>query len=298
MESLGFLVVGKDSLVGGGLLRALLGRGHRVFATTRRVDTLNQNTVFLDFESDERFVVPAGVDYVFLVAATTNYERCENDPNAHRINVERIPRVAESILAQGAFLTFISTNSVFGGEQPWPHENDPHSPEIAYAKQKSEGEGRIQESARKLGASERLNIVRLTKILEPNTSPLPSWINAWSRGERVQPFSDLVFAPMSVGFAGQALATIGERRISGNLHLSGADNVSYTQFAHELAEQLGVSSSLIFPTTATEKGVEIAFKPRYSGLGMKRTSELTGLAPQRLVDVVRELVTQAGEDFR
>lgn len=290
-EKLGYLVVGGDSLVGGGLLRALERRGHRVLASTRRRDTVDEKRVYLDFESDELFRVPHGIDYAFIVAAATNYERCETDPLAYRINVQLIPRLVLSLLEQGVFVTFISTNSVFGGERPWPQEDDPHAPGIAYARQKDEAEKIIREGASKAGTEGRLNIVRLTKILDRNTSPLPAWFSAWSRGEAVQPFADLIFAPMSVQFVGESLATIGEKRVNGNLHLSGAENVSYVDLATHLARAAGIDPSLIKPTTAEAKGIHIAFKPRYSGLGMQRTTQLTGLKPQSIADVAHDLAS-------
>ena len=291
----GFLVVGGDSLVGGGVVRALRRRGYRTLASTRRVGTVDDARVKLDFEDDAPFSIPSDIDYAYVVAAATNYDRCEKDPNAHRINVELIPRLVASLLEQGVFVTFISTNSVFGGDRPWPAEEDPHEPGIAYAKQKSEGEKVIRASAQRLSALERLNIVRLTKILNRDTSPLPAWFAAWQRGEAVQPFSDLVFAPMSVRFVGEALATIGEKRIPGQLHLSGAENVSYVDLANALAERLGFGRALIAPTTAVERGVNIPFKPRYSGLGMRRTTGLSGIEPQALSSVVDDLLAEGGD---
>ena len=108
----------------------------------------------------------------------------------------------------------------------------------------------------------------------------------------MQPFSDLIFAPTSVRFVGEGLATIGEKRIPGSLHLSGAANVTYVDLATEVAERLGVDPRLISPTTAVEKGVNIPFKPRYSGLGMRRTTELSGVTPQSLADVAKDLTEQ------
>jgi len=289
----GFLVVGADSMVGGGVVRALEARGRTVFASTRRRATVNDRRIHLDYDDPDVPALPTGIDYAFLIAAATNYERCESDPAAWRTNVDSIPRLAGVLLERGLFVTFISTNSVFGGERPWPNEDDPQAPGIAYARHKAEGEKAIRAVAKRLGAEDRLNVVRLTKILGRETPPLPNWGSAWKRRQPVQPFGDLIFAPMSVQFVGDALASIGEKRIPGNLHLSGRDNVNYIDFANELAAATGVDRALIAPTTATEKGVQILFKPRYSGIGMRRTTELTGIQPQHLADVVRDLISPA-----
>lgn len=285
----GFLVVGGDSLVGGGLANTLQQRGYLTFASTRQKDTLASQRIYLDFDSIADCQLPMEVNYAFLIAATTNYKRCETDPLAWKTNVESIPQFAAMLLEQGVFVTFISTNAVFGGEQPWPEVDAPHAPGIAYARQKSEGEKAILAAAHRLNAMDRLNIVRLTKILAADTPPLPTWYSTWERGEIVCPFGDLIFAPMSVKFVSNALATIGEKRIPGILHLSGKENVSYVDLAHCIAERVGISSQLIKPTTADEKGVHILFKPRFSGIGMQWTTELTGIAPQTLTNVVCDI---------
>ena len=292
MSNDSYLVVGGDSLVGGQLLRALARRGHYAYSSTRRESTVDNRRIYLDFESEDVFKAPKDVSYAFIVAAATNYDRCEKDPLAYKINVELIPRLIESLLKQGMFVTFISTNSVFGGERPWPNEEDLHAPAIAYAIQKDEAERVIQASAKALKAEQRLNIVRLTKILDRNTPPLPNWDEAWQRTQAVQPFSDLIFAPMSVRFVGEALAIIGEKRVPGHLHLSGAENVSYVDFASVLATAKGIDPRLIVPTTATAKGIHIAYKPRFSGLSMQRTTALTGVNPQKIKDVVKDLLTE------
>jgi dTDP-4-dehydrorhamnose reductase len=257
--------------------------------STRRKETVGGTRIFLDFLDPDTFQLPSQVAYVFVVAAATNYERCEKDPTARQINVQSTPQFVRAALQQGAFVTFISTNSVFGGDRPWPDEDAPHAPGIEYARQKHEAEKAVRQAAEELGSEERLNIVRLTKILSPETPPLPNWREAWRRGESIEPFSDLIFAPMSVPFVGEALARIGEVRAPGNLHLSGAENVSYSDLAVALAKRWEVDPAKIVKTTSVEKGVHIAFKPRYSGLGMSRTTKVSGILPQTLESVVEDI---------
>jgi len=284
-----FLVVGGDSLVGDATVCALKKRGYKVYASTRRRDTVGDDRVYIDFEDASSHRVPDDVGFVFIIAAATDYGRCETDPMAQKINEDLIPALVRCLLSQDVFVSFISTNSVFGGDIPWPGEGAPHAPTIAYARQKSEGERRILAVADAADARDRINITRLTKIMSVETTPFPGWVDSWEKGGIIEPFEDFLFAPMSVDFVGAALATLGEARVSGNTHLSGADNVSYVAFAQALAHELGVSQDKISPTTSEEKGVNILYKPRFSGIGMARTTALTGLEPQPLDSVVADL---------
>ncbi len=284
-----YLVIGADSLVGASLMKSLHQSGEEVYGTTRRRNSAGARRIYLDFEDPESYQLPMKATYAYVVAAATNYDRCETDPLARKINVELTPRLVEALLSQGLFVTLISTNSVFGGERPWPHEEDLHDARIAYAIQKHEAEERSFATASDQGVLDRFNVVRLTKILGSETSPLPGWIAAWKQKNAIEPFSDLIFAPMSVQFVGSALAAIGGKRVAGGLHLSGSRNVSYVDLAHALAGSLSIDSSLIVPSSATAKGIHIAYKPTYSGLGMERTTQLTGVLPQPLEDVVRDI---------
>lgn len=290
-ERSAFIVVGADSLVGEALIESLKHRGHEAYGTTRRLATVSEQRLFFDFEAAQPFKAPPDATYAYVVAAATNYERCERDPQARVVNEELTPRAIANLLGQGLFVTFISTNSVFGGDRPWPQEEDPHAPQIPYAAQKSRAEDTVRTAARNLRAESRLSIVRLTKILSTSTPPLPAWLAAWRRLEAVQPFADLVFAPMSVKFVGESLTILGEKRVSGDLHLSGAENVTYVELAHALASRLNIQPDLVQPTTAAARGISIPFKPRFSGLGMARTTRLTGLRPQSLHEVVADLVS-------
>ena len=284
-----YLIVGGDSLVGGEVFNCFKKHGHNVITTTRRKNTVTEDRILFDFEDESTYQVPVSVQHAFIIAAATDYNRCEVDPLAYEINVVLIPRAIKSLLEQGVFVTYISTNSVFGGEQPWPNEDAPHQPGIAYARQKSESEDAVISHARDLGKEDQFNIVRLTKILDATTAPLPQWIESWEKGEIVTPFTDLIFAPMSRQFVSNALMKIGQKRISGNFHLSGAENVSYVRLSKAIAEKKGCSCELIEATTSIEKNVHIAFKPTYSGLGMARTTEIFGLEAQPLENVINDI---------
>ncbi len=284
------LVIGADSFVGSYLIKDLRDRGYRVFGTTRRKETLSADRVFFDFGAHDSLALPEDVEYVHVVAAATDYGRCATLPECHTVNTVYTPRVVESLLRRGLFVCFVSSNAVFGGERPWPHEDAPHDARFPYAQQKDLAEQGILQAARLCAAEHRLAIVRLTKVLDASSSPLPAWLASWKQGQPVHPFADLTFAPISRSFAASALAVIAEKRVAGALHVSGSENLTYVDFAHILAKTLGVDSTLIVPTTAVAQGVEIPFKPRFSGLGMIRTTDCTGLHPQTPESVAADIL--------
>lgn len=286
------LVVGGDSLVGGALVRSLESRGITTISTTRRSQLIGDRKVHLDFENIHSFRIPQGIKFAYVVAAATGYEMCEKDPRAFRINVEFTPQLVEMFLRQNIFVIYVSTNTVFGGDRAWPQELDAPTPKIAYARQKVEAETRITQCAQKLLLNHLVSIVRLTKVLSLKTSPIPDWLATWEQGDIVYPFVDLIFAPMTIKFVGDALTTIGEKRIPSIYHLSGAANINYVEFAQQLSRAQGVIDNLVQATSAMKKGIHIEFKPTFSGLGMVNTTNLVGIHPQQIEAVIKDLLME------
>jgi dTDP-4-dehydrorhamnose reductase len=108
-------------------------------------------------------------------------------------------------------------------------------------------------------------------------------------GGIIAPFSDLVFAPVSLGYAAAGLARVALAGVGGRFHLSGEENLSYEEFARRWCAALGYPASRVKPTTSAEAGVAIPFKPRYSALGMRRTERVLGLRPQSVSEVISGL---------
>lgn len=292
MNAKRFLVVGGDSLVGSRLVETFKERGHDAQGTTRRQPAKGPAQRYLDIAHIPDSFTPSDVDHVYLVAAISNYGQCETDPLAWPLNVEAIPRLARHYLQRGIRVSFISTNTVFGPASHWPTETSPHHPTIAYAQQKSAGESAIKSAAAELNATENLNIIRLTKIIGPQTPPLPDWLDALERDQPIMPFTDLIFAPMSLDYVADALARLGETWRSGELHLSGAESVDYANFAARLAEAMGKPGNLVVPTTSAERGINLVYQPTCGGISMNRTCALTGLKPESLDAVISYILSQ------
>jgi dTDP-4-dehydrorhamnose reductase len=291
MKTKRILIVGGDSFLGHKLANDLGLLGHSVTTTTRQKEKVNNNSILLDLAELPK-ILPTNFDYSILLAGIWNYQECETSQVAWKVNVDNMQLLAKHLLLSGSKVSFVSSNTVFGGERPWCHENDEHSPMFAYAEHKSAGESAILKTAAAGSFEDRLSIVRLTKILGVETSPIPGWLDDFAAGKPVTPFSDLIFAPISVEFAAKGVAQIALSELNGNFHLSGKENIDYCRFAINLAEHFGFDPSIIKPTTSTEAGVSISFLPTYSGLGMNRTQSMLGISPQTLTEVMDDLLKQ------
>lgn len=85
-------------------------------------------------------------DYVCHLAAATDVDRCELEPDwAFRVNAEGTRNIALACKESGITMIYISTGAVFSGEKKTPYrENDHISPSNKYGVSKHEGEKIVQ----------------------------------------------------------------------------------------------------------------------------------------------------------
>ena len=277
-----WLVVGGDGLIGRALVRHLSGEGRDVLATTRRRGLAGPTRPFLELSRDPSGWAPSQpVEVAFLLAASANQQSCCADPAvSRRINVDHTVALARGLVAQGAFVVFTSTNLVFDGEAPrYPTCASP-TPTSEYGRQKAEAE----QALLALGAP--VAVVRLTKVLAADMPLIGGWIEALKAGRPVDAFSDLICAPMPVGYVAQALTRIGAAGRSGLYHLSGADEVSYVDLARSLASRLGADRTLVRATTSAAAGVALQTIPKHSSLDAHAVADAFTLPPPSLDAVI------------
>ncbi len=225
-----------------------------------------------------------------IAAARTGLEACESDPHSATVNVEAPLALAARAMTEGRRVIFISSDAVFDGRRPFCDEEHPASPLTAYGRQKVEAERclRLLPGWDTLGA-----VVRLTKVVSGDMPLLRAWQESLDHGRTIAPFSDLVFAPVSMRFAVTGLLQIAMSSYGGTMHLSGAADMSYADFARRWVVAQGLDSALVEATTSRQAGIRLLHSPRHCALGMARTQGLTGIMPHVAQSVIDE-VSRAG----
>ena len=270
-----YLVIGADGQVGSALVRRLRNAGESVFATTRRPGNVNNNCAYLDLlEPPDDWKCPCPASVAIVCAGITKAQACKDNPlSTGKVNVQGISDLVGNLVAAGAFVIFLSTNQVFDGVTRFQLPESPLAPMTEYGRQKSEVERRLAQ------CGDSVAIVRFAKILGPDASLIPGWVQSLRSGKPIHPFSDMTMAPIPLSCAVTALALIAQLRLPGIMQLSGQEDISYAEAAWLGAKVLSVDPRLVEPVKAAERGSYIEPIPAHTTLNIDRLKALLGVVP-------------------
>lgn len=266
------LVTGAEGHIARGLLGALAGHGNTLWSTTRRPEHVGPRCLYLDLNDDPgAWPLPSDdIDVVFLCAAVSPMDRCGLEPElTHRVNVTHTVELAKRFVARGAFVVFLSTALVLGGDTPYARIDDPYKPSVAYVMQKAEAEQDL------LALGDRVAVVRMGKVIVPDMPLFNGWIEALRAGETIHPFNNLVMAPISLDFTIDVLYRVAAARRCGIVHATATHDISYASAAEIIARRIGVHESLI--VSVSGKFSPHVAVPRYAALDSS-SLEVLGLS--------------------
>ena len=266
------LVVGAESALGAALVACLTARGVPVLGTSRRG---TPRLLPLDLAaSPSTWNLPKAVRASVICAATTSTAECRRHPDRARvINIDATVELTARLVAEGAHVVFPSSNQVFDGTVAFAVADTTPCPVTAYGRMKAEAEAAILE----LG--ETTLVARLTKIIHRQMPLFAGWQDALRRGQPIHPFADLPMAPLTPGFAAEAIAAAVAHGLAGIVQVSAAADVTYAEVAERLARDVGLSASLVQPVSATSGETDIEHVPRHTTLDTTTLRERLGIAP-------------------
>jgi dTDP-4-dehydrorhamnose reductase len=275
------LVIGADGLVGAAVMRTLASEGRTVFGTTRRA-AKRPGLLWLDLAEDsvETGALPE-VDNAILCAAVNGFAHCRADPEmAYRVNVRATEILARRLRSQGSRLLYLSSSAVFDFLHPRVPADHSLCPRTVYGKNKAAAEQCV------LAADASNTIVRLTKVLAPNTSHFGTWLVALRSNSTVRAFSDLHFCPITLDYAARAIVAIADHGGPGIYQVSGTDDISYADAARHLALRMGSDEACVIPESALSYGIPSEEVSRFTSLDAAKFAALTGQLPPAPYDVL------------
>lgn len=212
----------------------------------------------------------AGPAVVIHAAARKDVAGCERDPEGCRaINAEATRHLAGLAAEAGAFLVYISTDHVFGGERGGYRETDAPDHRTRYGSTKAEGETAVAG----VGGA----ICRTSGVYAWN-GPSPTFLDfvvgALRAGRSLDLYVDVHNSPTYLGNLCEMIERVVELRRPGIYHTAGPDRMSRYGFGLRVAESLGFDASLLRPVDAPS---EEAWRPRDVSLDVERTRRVLGV---------------------
>ena len=204
---------------------------------------------------------------VIHCAAATNVDWCEEHPKeARAVNVDVTRSIAEIAARCGAYLLYVSTDSVFDGSRGNYCETDAPAPSNLYAQTKLEGEQAVR-SAHNAAAIARVTIYGWNV---QNKLSLAEWIFEQIRsGETVAGFTDVVFCPILANDLAEILLAMAERRLTGIFHVVGSEAVSKYEFARRVAQVFKFDPARVVPIQIADAKLH-APRPRNTSLNTEK----------------------------
>jgi dTDP-4-dehydrorhamnose reductase len=266
------LIVGAGGQVGAVLLRQL---GERAVGTWR---TPAAGRLTLDLEDMAArpalaadVVRRADVRTVFVVAAMTQVDRCEDHPaTAMAVNRDAPARLAAAARRRGARTVFFSTEYVFDGTTGPYRESDEARPLSVYGRTKLAGEQAVLE------ADPAALVVRTTVVWGPEANGR-NFAHQLARrlrdGTPMAVPEDQISTPTYNDDLARATVALVDAGVTGVVHVAGAELLDRAAFARRLAAAMGLDPALVQPVPTAALGQRAA-RPLRAGLRIDRLRSL------------------------
>ncbi len=194
-------------------------------------------------------------DYVLLLAAMSDIDRCERMPEqAFAVNARGAENVANSCARSKARLLFTSTAAVFDGCKQGYREEDAVAPLSVYGKTKAWAEDTVK------ALMPSAVIIRFALVLgfarkSGTNAMLDSVMGKWKAGEPVSFSTRETRNPIdAASLARLMISILADREMSGLFHVGASDSVSRYELGKRLAARAGVSTDLVRPQDAPPTG--------------------------------------------
>lgn len=280
------LVIGGDGFIGSALFRHLSSKKIRTIKTSRNLNVVDSNSVYLDLSKLSDLTVLPKVEVVFICAAISTKLGCVENPElAYQVNVLAPKILAKYFLDQGSRVIYLSSSAVFHSSDEFACEESKTSPITEYGKLKALAENFLLDGSNNL--SDKLVIVRPTKIFEAKDSLIAKWIEHLRLGIEIEAFDHVLIAPISLQYLINSLDVIGRTRSTGIFHLSGNEELSFYEFAKRLASEIGVAHRLVRPSNNLNSNDPA---PIHALLKMDRTKKMLNLMPQSNSNLLKDLL--------
>jgi dTDP-4-dehydrorhamnose reductase len=280
------LVTGATGLLGSSLVPLLAARGHEVVPHGfRAAPSGGVQADLRDPAATAAMLDAARPDCIVNLAALTNVDACETDPQAaYLLNVRPVENLVQWLREHpGCHLVHISTDQLYDG--PGPHVESDLTIRNTYA---------LSKLAAELAAGAVPSTVLRTNFFGPSRcegrSSFSDWLLQGLRGGGTVPvFEDVQFSPLAIATLCDMIERVTQARPRGVFNLGSRDGMSKADFAFALAHTFDLPTDGLRRSRAADAAVLKAARPTDMRLDSSRFEQAMGLRLPALIDEIHTL---------
>jgi dTDP-4-dehydrorhamnose reductase len=284
------VVLGASGLLGSTLVPYLKACGHFVVQHRRSGDGDIGGDLTSADETAVALDASAGPDVIINLAALTDVDHCEGDPQrAYRLNVRIVENVVRWIRDRGAgsHLVQMSTDQIYDGSGSQRESDVTLCNYYGFSKYAAE-----LVAATVPSTVLRTNFIGRSRC--PNRNSLSDWlIQSLRRGEPFTVFTDVRFSPLSLTGLGELVELVCLRRERGIFNVGARDGISKADLAFSLAEALGLSAASMTRGLSSTVNL-VARRPRDMSMDSSRFEQTFGV----LLPDAREVMQSVLREYR
>jgi len=201
-----------------------------------------------DAEFLEQTLKEVKPEVIIHCAAIVDLRKCEDDrPFVDRLHLD----VTSQLVAYGAKVVFISTDSVFDGKTGDYREDDRIAPLNYYGESKWKGEEMVRRNPNHLIL--RTNIFGFTC---PFKGSISEWaLSSFQNSERIFGFTDIYFNTIYTKHLADIIGKLLHRRVKGTLHAASRNSLSKYSFLKYLEMRYTGSVGLVEGSEFSEMSI-------------------------------------------
>lgn len=268
------LVVGGTGLVGSALMRRLEHKSNLKLLGTCYTQVMTDDCVYMEMENPMSIAEIFGQfqpHEVYVTAAITDVDRCENDVSTRKVNVDAIANIVKMANRHKTKIILFSSSYVFDGNTKTSYTiYDKPMPINEYGRQKFLAERSVLYD----GLDGNL-VVRTVGVFgkeDARKNFAYKVVDNIMLGNKVYAPDDQYMNPIISDDLASATIRAVELGYNGVLHIAGAECVSKYEFALDIARTFRLDESMIIPVTS-DKLHQPAKRPTNACLKNTVTSE-------------------------
>ena len=238
------IVFGADSFIGKKISNYLEEDEFEICRTTRNQNAIKNSQVFYDLNDLSKLHFVKHGDFAIICFGISSIRVCQDNPEiAWNLNYTKTIQLMNTLDAKGVRVIYLSSSSVFEGQDIICDVGQIRSPVSNYAKIKCAVEDRIFETK----LSENFSVLRLTKVLSPDHKIFLHWEKEFLRNGNIKAFNNRFIYPVSPREVYNVIRQLIINQKTGLFQIKGDKKISFFEICQEQLQKKGIDRDLILP---------------------------------------------------